>query len=84
MTLGKHKHILELLITSNFRVQVKSFSGQFKIFLMLAKNHQKDFNSLDDPYWDSLLFYNDGHLPTTNVAPYKAIMDASDKDLMGK
>ena len=39
---------------------------------------------MDDSICDFLLAYNYRLHSTTKVAPYKAIMDASDKELMGK
>ena len=37
---------------------------------------------MDDSICDFLLYYNDKLHLTTKVAPYKAIMDASDQELL--
>ena len=54
-----------------------------KIFNTSLGSPKNDY-SLDDFIFDFLLYYNDRLHSTTKVAPYKAIMDASDKELMGK
>ena len=63
-------------------MQVESFAGQFNIFV--SKGSPKDYYNLDDSICDFLLYYKDRLHSTTNVAPYKASMDANEKELMGK
>ena len=75
---------LELLINHNTRVLLKRLTGQFKIFLTLAKSHHKVDYSLDDSICDFLLYYNGRFHLTTKVAPFKAMMNANDKELMEK
>ena len=45
---------------------------------------QNDDYSLDDSICDFLLYYNDRLHSATKVAPFKAMVNASDKELMEK
>ena len=45
-------------------------------------NNQKDDYNLDDSICDFLLIYNDGPHSAIMVAPYKTIVNASEKEPM--
>ena len=74
--------ILELLIVSNTMVLYNRLQDSSRFFNTILVS--LDYNSLDYSICDYLLYYNDRLHSTTKAARYKAIMDASDKELMEK
>ena len=53
-------------------------------FFKTSLGSQKRLFSLDDSICDFLLYFNNRLHLTTKVTPYKAIMDVSDNEVMGK
>ena len=63
---------------------VEAFNRTVQDFLTLAKDEQMDSHNLEDSIADFLLYYNDRKHSTRKVAPYKAMMNWWDKELMEK
>ena len=68
------KHIFRDSLNPQSMVLLKRLTGQFKIFFTLAKNHQKDYNSLGNFISNFLLYYNGRLHSITKIAPFKAII----------
>ena len=63
---------------------VEAINRTVQDFLALAKDQQMDSYNWEDSIADFLLYYNDRRHSTTKVAPYKAMMNWWDKELMEK
>ena len=53
-------------------------------FLTSAKDHQQNEYNLEDSISDFLIYYNDRPHSTTKVAPFKAMMNVENQELMAK
>ena len=49
-----------------------------------AKDHQKDRYNLEESINDFLIYYNDREHSATKVAPFRAMMNIDNKDLIHK
>ena len=49
-----------------------------------TKDHQKDRYNLEESINDFLIYYNDREHSTTKVAPFRAMMNIENKDLIHK
>ena len=78
------QHILGTPYNPQHQGAVEAFNRTVQDFLTLAKEHQKDYYSLDDSICDFVLYYNDKLNSTTKVAPFKAMMNASGMNLWKK
>ena len=78
------QHIFGTPYNPQHQGAVKAFNRTVQDFLTLAKDYQKNYYSLDDSICDFLLYYNERLHSTTKVSPFKAMMNASDKELMEK
>ena len=63
---------------------VEAFNRTVQDFLTLAKDQQMDSYNLEDSIADFMLYYNGRKHSTTKVAPYKAMKNWWDKELMEK
>ena len=75
------QHIFGTPYNPQHQRDVEAFNRTVQNFLKLVKDHQKWLN-LDCSICDFQLHSNDWFHLTTKVAQYKAMMDASDKELM--
>ena len=77
------KYIQHIFGTPSNKIQqgtAKEFNRTVQDILILAKDHQKDYYSIENSISDFLLYYNDRLHLTTKVVPFKAMMNANDKD----
>ena len=63
---------------------VEAFNNTVQNFLTPTKDHQKDRYNLEESINDFLIYYNDREHSTTKVAPFRAMMNIENKDLIHK
>ena len=63
---------------------VEAFNRTVQDFLTMAKDHQREKYNIEECLSDFLIYYNDRVHSTTKVAPYVAMMNVGDKELLKK
>ena len=61
---------------------VEAFNRTFQDFLTMAKDHQREKYNIEECLCDFLIYYNVRVHSTTKVAPYVAMMNVGDKELL--
>ena len=63
---------------------VEVFNRTVKDFLTVAKDHQRDKYNIEECLSDFHIYFNDRLHSTTKVAPYVAMVNVGDKELLKK